>query len=308
MNGRRVLLLEKSPRIGGSIARFYKKGIPFDTGFHFTGGLQKDGILYDLLSVLEIRDLIQPVFLSPDNAHSFFFESEGRRYEVPYGIENVKKRFKDYFSGEVSAIEGYFEKIRHVCDNTPSMNLRTLFSQHRLLDEDLISLEDVLNGMTQNPALKALLSGFAMCYGVRPDEISFANHSRMCHGLYQSVAGVCNGGSSFIKAFETKFKDYEVEILCNRHITGLADIRDKKAGRFILNTGEEISGDNCVFTIHPKEILKVLPERCLSRAFVDRVSSFESSAGFFLFSRSLIPKKRTRILNLPFFRFFRIMT
>jgi phytoene dehydrogenase-like protein len=281
MNGRRVLLLEKNPRIGGSVARFYKKGIPFDTGFHFTGGLQKDGILYDILSVLEIRDLIQPVFLSPDNAHSFFFESEDRRYEVPYGIENVKNRFKDYFPGEASAIERYFEKIRHVCDNTPSMNLRTLFSQQRLLDEDLISLDDVLNGLTQNPALKALLSGFAMCYGVRPNEISFANHSRMCHGLYQSVAGVRNGGSSFIKAFETKLKDYEVEILCNRHITGLADIHDKKAGRFILNTGEEISGDNCVFTIHPKEILKVLPERCLSRAFIDRVSSFESSSGFF---------------------------
>lgn len=281
MNGRKVMLLEKSRHIGGSVARFYKKGIPFDIGFHFTGGLQKDGILYDILSVLEIRDLIQPVFLSGDNAHTFFFESDGRQYEVPYGIENVKDKLKSYFPGEASAIDGYLEKVQRVCDKTPSMNLRRLMVHQEFIDEDFVSLEEVLNGLTQHPALKALLSGFAMCYGVRPDEISFANHSRMCQGLYQSVARVRNGGDAFIKAFETKFKDYDIEVCCNTHIADLADIRAKKVGRFILNNGREISGGNCIFTIHPGEILKVLPEKYFRRAFIDRISSFESSLGFF---------------------------
>ena len=31
MNGNSVLLLEKSPFIGGSLARFSRRGIPFDT-------------------------------------------------------------------------------------------------------------------------------------------------------------------------------------------------------------------------------------------------------------------------------------
>ncbi len=281
MNGRKVLLLEKTPRIGGAVARFYKKGIPFDTGFHFTGGLQKGGILYDILSVLEIRDLIRPVFLSPHNAYSFFFESDGSQYEIPYGIENLKDRFKSYFPGEASAIDGYFEKVRHVCDKTPSMNLRRLMAQQEFIDEDFVSLDEVLNGLTQHPALKALLSGFAMCYGVRPGEISFANHSRICHGLYQSVARVRNGGAAFIKAFETKFRDYDIDVRRNTHIADFADICNKKVGRFILNTGREVSGENCIFTIHPGEILKILPKKYLSSAFVDRVSSFESSAGFF---------------------------
>jgi len=90
VNGHKVLLLEKNPRIGGALSRFYRKGIPFDTGFHFTGGLHKGGILYDILSILGIRDLIQPIFLSEDNASCFFFESENRLYEVPYGIEKIK--------------------------------------------------------------------------------------------------------------------------------------------------------------------------------------------------------------------------
>jgi all-trans-retinol 13,14-reductase len=281
MNGRRVLLLEKNPSIGGSVSRFYKNGIPFDTGFHFTGGLQKDGILYDILSVLEIRDLIKPIFLSQDRANCFFIESEGRQYEVPYGIDNIKNKFKEYFPGEASAIDRYFGMVQKVCDITPSMNLRTIFSEHILIDEDFVTLEEVLNKITQNCVLKALLSALAMCYGVKPEEISFANHSRMCLGLYHSVARIENGGNALVQAFKKKFKDHNIEIRCNRHITELADINNKKVGRFILNTGEEVSGDNCIFTIHPREVLKILPREYISRAFADRVSDFESSAGFF---------------------------
>ncbi len=58
MTGHRVLLLEKAPHIGGSLSRFSKRGISFDTGFHFTGGLHEGGILSDILSLLGIRDYI----------------------------------------------------------------------------------------------------------------------------------------------------------------------------------------------------------------------------------------------------------
>ena len=74
MNGRKVLLLEKEPRIGGSVARFYRKGVPFDIGFHFTGGLHEGGILHDILTALDLNEFIQPVFYSGGNASSYLFE------------------------------------------------------------------------------------------------------------------------------------------------------------------------------------------------------------------------------------------
>lgn len=51
-NGKKVLLLEKAPMIGGGLCRFYKNGVPFDTGFHFTGGFVKTRTLHDMLTVL----------------------------------------------------------------------------------------------------------------------------------------------------------------------------------------------------------------------------------------------------------------
>ncbi len=281
LNGRKVLLLEKNPHIGGSIARFERRGLAFDVGFHFTGGLQRGGLLHNMLSLLGILELVPPIFFPEEGAGCVFLESENQRFDHPYGIERIKAKFKGYFPKEAPAIDKYFDMLQSVCERTPSLNLRTYTFAPPQLDEDFISLDEVLKGLTSNQRLRAVLSVYAMCYGVKPSEISFANHSRACIGLYESVAFVKQGGNGFIKAFETKFKGLDIEIRCGRYIEELANVNEHQVGSCILNTGEEVSAENFIFTIHPHEVLKVLPEKHLSKAFVNRVSSFEPSAGFF---------------------------
>lgn len=289
MNGHKVLLIEKAPHIGGSISRFTKQGIAFDTGFHFTGGLHEGGILADILSLLGIREFIEPVYVSDSFKNRFIFESANKRFEHPNGIENVKKQFKGYFPTEASAIDRYFEKIQSVCQRTPALNIQNNTITPPNLDEDYVSLDAVLKDLTSNVLLRGLLSGYVMCYGVRPDEISFANHSRMILSFYESLACVKNGGDAFIKAFQEKFKEYDVEVRCKTFIQELADIKDSKAGRFVLNTGEEVVADSCVFTIHPQEILRIMPEKHFSKAFAGRIASFEASVGIFTAFGTLKP-------------------
>lgn len=279
--GRRVLLLEKAPHIGGSVARFSRRGVPFDVGFHFTGGLQDGGILHSILQLLGIRDLVRPVFFSRDHSASFVFEDSGRTYEHPSGVDRIKRRFKEYFPGEGSAIDRYFDMVRSVCERTPSMNFQATITAPPTLDEDFVSLDEVLRGLTEDRALRGLFSGYTMLYGVQPREVSFANHSRMCQSFYESIATLVDGGDAFVNAFRTVFRDLDVEVRCGSFITELADIREERVTRFILNTGEEISAENCIFTIHPAEIAKLLPREHVRKAFFTRVASFEQSAGFF---------------------------
>lgn len=281
MAGHKVLLLEKNSYIGGGLIRFYKQGIPFDTGFHFTGGFCRDGLLCDMLTVLGIGDYIQPIFLSQEKANRFIFESGEAVYNIPAGRQNLIIKLKEYFPQEERAIEKYFEMVCNVCSQTVLMDLRKISVSSPSIDEDFISLDTVLNQLTDNCLLKALLSGYCMCYGVKPMEVSFANHSRVCCGLYESVARVKGGGESFIRAFKKKFENFDIDVMCGRYITNCLDVCNDCIGRFVLNTGEEIAGIRCTFAIHPKETLKILPKEYLSKAFIDRVSGFESSAGFF---------------------------
>jgi len=281
VNRKKVLLLEKAHSIGGSLKRFYKKGIPFDTGFHFTGGFYKDGILYDMLSVLGIKDRIHPVFLSSPEANRFIFESQGIAYDMPTGIDRLSGELIKHFPGDIEAIRNYFGLVRKVCENTTAMDLRKISLAADPCEEDFISLDNVLNRLTKNSLLKGFLSGYSMCYGTKPSEVSFANHARVAFGLYESVARVEGGGESFINAFKESFKNLDVDIKCNSYIAKCCNVKDNSVGSFILNNQEEVISDYCTFTLHPKEVLKVLPHKYLSRAFIERIEGFEESSGFF---------------------------
>ena len=281
MNGQSVLLIEKSHHIGGAMKRFVKQGIPFDTGFHFTGGFYKNGILHDMLTALNIHNDIKPVYLSNPGSNQFIFESEQVSYELPPGFKQAEERIKDYFPSEADAVKRYFNMVADVCKKTVSMDLRKITLAPEVIDEDYISLDKILNNLTDNSVLKGLLAAYCMCYGVKPSEVSFANHSRVCHSLYESVARVKDGGDAFINAFKQRFVKYDIDIMRNTCIKECADIQNRHVGRFVLNNGAEIACKHCIFTVHPKIILETLPQKHLTKAFRNRVNLFEPSNGFF---------------------------
>jgi phytoene dehydrogenase-like protein len=278
---RRVLLLEKAPRIGGSLCRFRRNGVPFDTGLHFTGGLLADGLLTRMLHVLDIRDAVEPVFMDPDCAHRFVFEAEGRSFDLPQGIPAWRAKLKAAFPGEAQAVDGYFDRVERVCARTAGMDITRLDEPAERVEEDFVSLKAVLDALTANPLLKGIFSGLGMCYGVRPSEVSFATHSRVCQGLHESTARFRRGGDELIDAFAERLRALDVEIRCGAWIAGCRVNEQRIAEAFTLNTGETVAADSAVLTIHPKQILSLLPPHAVSPAFADRVSAFEPSAGFF---------------------------
>ena len=279
--GRKVLLIEKAPIPGGSMARFRLKGIPFDTGFHFTGGFSQGGLLSDMLKVLGLQEQIEPIFLTEKHANRFVFESSGEVVDFPAGEQQLSTHLQSLFPEERQTIQSYFNLIDQVCRQTRTMDIRQINASMEWLNEDYLSLQTVLDRLSASPRLNALLSGFAMCYGSAPAEISFANHARMVQGLYQSVARVKNGGEAFIDAFKSAFSKLGVELRCGVSIEQFLDIRDGQAQRARLSSGEEVSFGSAILTIHPHEALKLIPADLMRPAFVRRVQSFEPSAGFF---------------------------
>lgn len=283
MNRRRVLLIEKAPRMGGSLSRFYREGIPFDTGFHYTGGLAGNGLLRKMLAVLGVDNAVEPVFLSKERAHRFIFESEGRSFDLPCGIESWRRRLKADFPADAAAVDSYFDLVAKVCNQTVTMDLNRIGDPPIALDEDCLSLKTVLDRLTSNSLLKGLFCGLGMHYGVKPSEISFADHCRMCSDLYESPARIRNGGDALIMAFADKFNTLGIEVLCGRYIVECGPIVDGHATSFILDNGTEVNADSAILTIHPSEILRLLPEPTTSSAFRERVAAFESPAGVFSF-------------------------
>jgi phytoene dehydrogenase-like protein len=312
--GKKILLLEKSPQIGGALASFSKDGYSLDAGFHFTGALQDNEIFDNILKILNIRDKIEPIFLNKDRANIFNFSDTGKSIEFPFGIERIKKRLKDYFPGQSGVIDTYFNKVKSISQQTPTMNIDTMHQIPQPLKEDYITLKDYLDNLTDHKLLKEVLSAFIMCHGTPPEEVSLANNARLAYGFYESICSIKNGGASLVDAFLSELSLYDVEIIKSEEIIAMEDIKDKKVGRFILKSGIEVEAKTCIMTIPPYSILKLLPKKYFPPAFFNRIESFEYTSGFFtVFAKleagvptvneqsiiSLYPKTDINALSLP---------
>ena len=312
--GKKILIIEKSPNIGGALASFKRNAYSLDAGFHFTGALHDNEIFDSILKVLNIRDKIEPIPLDPEKANIFNFEDTGKSIEFPFGINRIQQRLKDYFPGQSTAIETYFNKVKSICAQTPTLQLETMHETPMPVKEDYITLKSYLDNLTDNKLLKEVLSAFIMCHGTPPQEISMANNSRLAYGFYESICTIKNGGTSLVNAFLSELSLYDVEIITSEEIIEMQDIKDRKVNRFILKSGIEVETENCIMTIPPHSILKLLSKKHFPPAFFKRIESFEYTSGFFtVFAElnkevnpinpqsitSLYPKTDINALSLP---------
>jgi len=122
--GHKVLLLELQSTIGGCMRRFTRGGLPFDTGFHFTGGF--DDLLSDMLKHLEIDQDIEQISLDKSDRNHIYLDNSARLYDLPSGFNQLKQALYVYFPDEHKAIDEYFEVEKRIRDNTPFMDIDKL--------------------------------------------------------------------------------------------------------------------------------------------------------------------------------------
>ena len=282
-HGKRVLLLEKASILGGSLARFRVEGIPFDVGFHFTGGFndERNGTLDIMLSLLGVRDQIRPIYFPRDACHRMVFPSSGITYVVPCGTEIVRQQLKRDFPKYRDGLDRYFARFQSVIDATPTLSVSGFDEFPPPVDEDRITLQAAMDECVPDRLLQTILGGLCLCYGASPSEASFATHCRVCYGLQESLARVEDGGDAFVDSLVDVLKNDSVDIRTRCTIQEVADVKDRKAMRFVLTDGSEICATACIFTTHPHSIMAVLPKEHLSKAFQSRVGDFQHSNGFF---------------------------
>lgn len=283
MQGATVLLVEKDAELGGSSKRFHLQGIPFDTGFHFTGGLAPDhtGLLDQMLNVLGIADLIEPVRQEPGAIHRLVFPFINATYLAPVDHQPLTAQLTRDFPRLSDGIRRYFQHFDDVVAGTPTLSVSGFDESPPPIPEDSITLQSVLDDCIADPMVQLILSSLGLCYGARPDEVSFATHARVCFGLNQSLARVRNGGQAFVDALEAALRAGGVEIRTNVALERCEESADRQDRHFVLSDGSRVDAAVCIFTIHPDLIVRALPQARMTKAFRQRVADYEPSIGFF---------------------------
>ena len=222
--GRKVLLLEKGSHIGGSIQRFKRNGVSFDTGFHFTAGL--GDILTEMLDFLEIKNMVERVPFSAPGGCRIYLAEHDEMILFPRGRQALEKMLCGKYPEQAEAIKQFFIDEKRVIDNTPVMNLENLKRinvEGLFLEEDFTTLNEYCDKVKFSREVRTLLSAAAVCHGTPPSEVSFANHCRISYGLHDNVATVKHGGQAFIDGFKKRSSELAIEVMCNKNIEGFDD-------------------------------------------------------------------------------------
>ncbi|HEX4070138.1 MAG TPA: NAD(P)/FAD-dependent oxidoreductase, partial [Planctomycetaceae bacterium] len=195
-----VLVLERHYAIGGFTHTFHRPGYEWDVGVHYLGDLEPGGMLRSVFD--EVSDAkLEWADMGPVYDRVIIGDET---FDFPKGEENLKAALVGRFPDEAGAIERYFELVHRVQSCLSryftekalppflSMSLGPFLRRAFLRYSDR-TLAQVLDGLTGNKQLKAVLSAQCGDYGLPPSEASFAIHAMVAshyfEGAYYPIGG-----------------------------------------------------------------------------------------------------------------------
>jgi all-trans-retinol 13,14-reductase len=192
--GKRVLVLERHYTAGGYTHVFHRPGYEWDVGVHYIGDVQPGSVLRAVfdevtdgrLEWADMGEVYDRVIMGGDV------------FDFPKGREALRARLREAFPGESKAIDGYFVRVKEAVSASmpyhvekalpaPLAALAGPLLRRRFLRYAGRSTRDVLQELTSNERLIALLTAQFGDYGLPPSESSFAIHAMVANHYFEGA-------------------------------------------------------------------------------------------------------------------------
>lgn len=266
--GFKVCVLEQHYRPGGCLHRFFRNRVPFETGFHYVGGVGPDGTLGRYLRYLGVHsDLcFQP--LDPDGFDLIRFPDFC--FAVPNGWTNLTRRLMETFPGERAAIERYASVCQEICRNSPAYSF--LPPSMDLSEYSQTALGPFLRSLTGNQRLRGVLCGQSMLYGTTPEETPLEVHALVIDSMLQGASGLKGGGDALAAAMVRAIRAHGGTVRTRAKVLRL-HTEGPRICAASLESGETLRAHTFISNAHPKATLALLAPGVMRPAYVHRVES-----------------------------------
>jgi all-trans-retinol 13,14-reductase len=243
-NGYSVLLLEAMPSFGGYMNPFSRKAYRFDTGMHYMGELGKGERFLNLLDTLGIADKMRFIELDPAGFDRYVFGDY--EFRLCKGKHRFKERLLRAFPKEERGINKFLEvldKIAKAVEASTAMAggligmLRFLLKNPVMLKYSRVPYQKLLDEVTSDKRLQAVLTGYCGDYGLPPNRASIIV-AMLVLNHYLTGAYYPHGGSgAFRDAFLDALWNHGAKMKNKARVVRI----DKKGNQFSVETE---TGDN----------------------------------------------------------------
>ncbi|WP_424246117.1 all-trans-retinol 13 [Elusimicrobium posterum] len=276
--GQKTAVLEQGATLSPVMHGFDRKGVHFETGFHYASSLGKGEVGEFIFEFLGLD--INPVPCMSDGYDEIHLKPTGRVFKMAYGRDKLEANLNAAFPEEKEAIKKYLDLVKENIEKSAFLNLHKGgdLDFHRIIDAGE-SLQQVLDRTFKSAEIKAVLAASTFLHGTPPSKIAFAQHCCVAGGLYDSVWEIEGGGLAVLEAYKKALTKAGVDVYLNTEAVKIEAAGDKK---IITSKKEErFECDICISTVHPKVFFKIAPPEVYREGYKNRVKDIQETPGFF---------------------------
>ena len=299
MEGKSVIVLEKNKIFGGAIQGFKRKGLVFDTGAHYLGGMESGQNLNQYFKYLGIFDKLNIEKMDTDCFDEVILNSSEKRYKYAQGFENFVDVMAKDFPENRADIQKYVDKIIAIGDYYPLFSLNFDNGYQAKINEDHMnqSIGEVLDSITDNETLKDVLTATNLVYAGDKYRTPFYIHALIINSYISSSYRIIGGANQIsdllIEQIKAKGNTVRNKAEVVKYIFG----EGKEIEAVELADGEKIYADSFISNIHPALSMKMIPKNKIRKSYRKRIESLDNTYSVFSIYVVLKPNTQKYINN-----------
>lgn len=278
--GYKVLVLEKNQQFGGNLQTFSRDKVVFDTGVHYIGALLPGQNLHKYFNYLGIADQLKIQQMDVNGFDLVTFDEDENEYPYAQGSDNFVEQLTKFFPEEKENIRRYVSKMREVCDSFPLYKLDA--DADYLSKEEIIPLKasEIIEGITQNEKLRAILAGTNFLYAGIKDKTPFYVHALSINSYIESSWRCLNGGSQISKQLIKQIRSLGGTVLKHKEVNSI-EIKDGEIESIQTKDGFTYKGKQFISNIDPKKTMALIKDYPVRKSYLRRINESEDTISSF---------------------------
>ncbi len=284
-HGRRVVVVEQHSSPAPVISGFERRGLYFDSGFHYAGGVGPGGPLQILLRHLGLAERLSLFPYAAAGFDRLRFSTSGQEYCLPVGFSAIRCYLKEKFPPAAVEIDRYLDEIEASWRRVPYLDLDLDLADFGIGSVHGVSLQQRLEVFSPWPQLQGLFSMHCLLYGVSPEHAPLPLNAQVAGSYYHSVHGIRGGGRALADAYLALLAEAGIVLRCGAAVESIL-ASDGVAG-VRLQGGDEISAPEVISTVNPVALEALLPVEKIRPAYRKRLLGLQQTmSAYIVFARS----------------------
>lgn len=274
--GKSVLVLERSNQPGGCMQSFSRRGLGFDTGLHYVGGLDEGQSLYEAFSQLGLLSL-------PWHRMDRLFDRVvlgDEEYCFSQGHDEFVQTLSGKFPSQSRALKRFSDYISNAPFDSIEVNAYDYLHQH-FDDSRLVSVLAATNLKTE----------------INRNTMPLFSLAHSINGYIESSYRLATDGNALVSYLVSQIRANGGDVFCSAEVVRLVEKNGKVIAAETAD-GEYFEASHFISDIHPHSLCQLLSEsETIKKAYRTRMASLANTKGIFTVQLVLKPDANLRYFN-----------